>query len=83
MLEINNIALKLSCFKININAKLETDETFKNFEVAWLKVRPLMQKKILAIMKKYFNILFDWNFNKIQIKKLKDYYLGFFSNYYA
>ncbi|HEY9728630.1 MAG TPA: hypothetical protein V6D50_19455, partial [Chroococcales cyanobacterium] len=46
----------------------------EKFKEVWAKVRPSWTEKLRALMIKYCNIGYDWQFNEEQIELLRQYY---------
>jgi hypothetical protein len=52
----------------------DPEQEKEKFQVVWAKVRPIWTEKLRAIMIKYCNIGYDWQFNEEQIELLRQYY---------
>jgi hypothetical protein len=65
---------ELQQLKNNLPEFPDPEREKEKFQELWADVRPILTKQLIAIMIKYCNIGYDWQFNEEQIELLRHYY---------
>jgi predicted NACHT family NTPase len=65
---------ELQQLKDNLPEFPDPEQEKEKFQEVWAKVRPIWTEKLRAIMIKYCNIGYDWQFSEEQIELLRQYY---------